>query len=221
MAPRAPVVMESAQQYLASGTVAVQLALMIRRLGWRARAHIDGNYQLCCPLVARDAGLGEIGRMGLLMTPDLGPRVRLAVVTCDLPLVADARRPDPSVADFCRLCEKCAEVCPGGAIPGGEAGPVDGVERWRIDQAACFAVWCDTGVDCARCVQCCPYSHPDTWLHRPVRWLIRRSRAARWLALRADDALYGRRPPSRPVTGWRNVSPRAQGLAPVADSSDR
>ena len=46
-----------------------------------ARAHIDGNYQVIAPLVARDAGLGTIGRMGLLMTPELGPRVRLAVVT--------------------------------------------------------------------------------------------------------------------------------------------
>jgi ferredoxin len=201
-APAGPVVMESAQQYLASGTIAVQLALLIRRLGWRARAHIDGNYLLCCPLVARDAGLGEIGRMGLLMTPRLGPRVRVAVVTCDLPLIADPRRPDPTVQDFCLVCEKCAEVCPGQAIPRGEPPTVDGIRRWRIDQAACFGVWCETGTDCGRCVAVCPYSHPDTWLHRPVRWAIRRSRAARWLALRADHLLYGRRPASRTPADW-------------------
>jgi ferredoxin len=203
-APAAPVVMESAQQYLASGTVAVQLALLIRRLGWRARAHIDGNYQVCCPLVARDAGLGEIGRMGILMTPELGPRVRLAVVTCELPLAVSPRRSDPAMADFCRLCEKCADVCPGQAIPRGPEAEIDGQRRWRIDQAACYALWCETGTDCARCVQGCPYSHPDTWLHRPVRWLLRRSRPARWLALRADDLIYGRRPASRPAGGWRN-----------------
>ncbi len=164
--------MESAQQYLASGAVAVQLALLIRRLGWRARAHIDGNYLVCCPLVARDAGLGEIGRMGLLMTPRLGPRVRLAVVTCDLPLVPTRRRADPTVEDFCRLCRKCADVCPSGAIEAGEPRQEGGGNRWQIDQAACYALWCEVGTDCARCVQCCPYSHPDSWLHRPVRWLI-------------------------------------------------
>ena len=47
----------------------VQLAAAIRDLGYPARAHIDGNYRVIAPLVARDAGLGEIGRMGLLMTP--------------------------------------------------------------------------------------------------------------------------------------------------------
>ncbi|MFQ6103859.1 MAG: hypothetical protein ACE5OP_06150 [Candidatus Glassbacteria bacterium] len=54
--------------------------LHIRNLGYPARTHIDGNYRVVCPLVARDAGIGEIGRMGLLMTPRLGPRVRIAVV---------------------------------------------------------------------------------------------------------------------------------------------
>jgi hypothetical protein len=155
------------------------------------------------------------------MTPDLGPRVRVAVVTCDLPLVPSDRRDDPTVADFCRICRKCADVCPGDAIPrGGPAG--SGPERrWRIDQAACFTFWCETGTDCARCVQCCPYSHPDTWLHRPVRWLIRRSPAARWLALRADDLIYGRRPAPRAMAGWRAVAAAGPELASRAETSDR
>ena len=70
-APSASIVMESGQQYLGSGIIALQVAAFIRNLGFEARAHIDGNYEVVCPLVARDAGLGEIGRMGLLMTPKL------------------------------------------------------------------------------------------------------------------------------------------------------
>ena len=75
-APHGPVVMESAQQYLSAAAIAVQAAAFIRRLGWPAEAHIDGNYQVICPLVARDAGLGEIGRMGLLMTPPRANGIR-------------------------------------------------------------------------------------------------------------------------------------------------
>ena len=89
--PKGPTVMESAQEYLNSGAMAVQLAELLRQLGYSSRAHIDGSYRVVCPLVARDAGLGEIGRMGLLMTPELGPRVRLAVVTTDMPLIAMPR----------------------------------------------------------------------------------------------------------------------------------
>ena len=86
-APSGTIVMESGQQYLESGKIAVQLAKFIRNIGYEARAHIDGNYEVVCPLVARDAGLGEMGRMGLLMTPKLGPRVRIAVVTTNLPVI--------------------------------------------------------------------------------------------------------------------------------------
>ncbi len=88
-APASTVIMESAQQYLEAGRVAMQMAAFIRNLGYEARAHIDGNYEVVCPLVARDAGLGELGRMGLLMTPKLGPRVRIGVVTTNLPLITD------------------------------------------------------------------------------------------------------------------------------------
>jgi ferredoxin len=115
-APFGPTAMESAQQYVDSGVVSLQLAEFIRGLGYSARAHIDGNYRVVCPLVARDAGLGELGRMGLLMTPALGPRVRIGAVTTDLPLVPDPVVREPSVIDFCTHCKKCAEVCPSRAI---------------------------------------------------------------------------------------------------------
>lgn len=201
-APDAPTLMESAQQYLGAGAIAVQLATAIRSLGYRARAHVDANYQLVCPLVARDAGLGEIGRMGLLMTPTHGPRVRIGVVTTDLPLIETRRAPDPSVEDFCLHCRKCARVCPSQAIPFGDVSELDGVRRWKIDDEACFTYWCDAGTDCGRCVVVCPYSHPHNPAHDLVRAGIRRSGRFRRLALWADDLFYGRRPRPRPLPGW-------------------
>ena len=201
-APRGPTVMESAQQYLESGAIAVQMALFIRSLGYPARAHIDGNYRVICPLVARDAGLGEIGRMGLLMTPNLGPRVRIAVVTTDLPLVLDQRVPEDSVIDFCSICLKCADACPSNAILSGDRAEIDGALRWRIDSEACFTHWCKIGTDCARCVSVCPYSHPDNPMHAAVRFGIRRSGIARRLALIADDYVYGRLPPPVDSDSW-------------------
>ena len=81
--PNPPGAMETAKEYVEAGIVAVQLAEAIRQMGYQARAHIDGNYRVIAPLVARDAGLGEIGRMSLLMTPRQGPRVRIGVVTTE------------------------------------------------------------------------------------------------------------------------------------------
>jgi ferredoxin len=195
-APAAPVVLESARQYVEGAKIALVVASWIRRLGYPARAHIDGNYRLIAPLVARDAGLGEIGRMGLLMTPRLGPRVRLGVVTTDMPLAADEPGDDVSVLDFCVVCQKCAVSCPVGAIPTGDRSPVDDGLRWAIDSETCYRYWNLVGTDCATCMRVCPYSHPDSTAHNLVRKAIRKSATARRVMLWFDDVFYGRKPPT-------------------------
>ena len=217
-APKAPVVMESARQYVEAARVALQLGYLIRSLGYPARAHIDGNYRVIAPLVARDAGLGEIGRMGLLMTPELGPRVRLGVVTTDLPLFPNQRSDDLSVIDFCRLCRKCAENCPSRSIPYGDREEIDGALRWRIDPDTCFRYWNVIGTDCGRCMAVCPYSHPHNPPHNLVRWAIRRSGLARRAALWLDDVFYKDKPPPRPAPDWVPLDSHKAVLKKVARS---
>lgn len=201
-APKGPVVMESTQQYLSSGTIALQVAYFIRSLGYEARAHIDGNYEVICPLIARDAGLGEIGRMGLLMTPELGPRVRIAAITTDIPLVLDFSKEFSSAIDFCTICKKCADVCPSRSIPFEEREEVNGVLRWQINSESCFTYWCASGTDCGRCMAVCPYSHPDNFMHNFIRWGIKNSYIFRRFALYMDDLFYGRKPKSRNLPNW-------------------
>lgn len=204
-APRAGIILESAREYLQSGMLATQLAMTLRNLGYSATTHIDGNYDVICPLVARDAGLGEIGRMGLLITPRLGPRVRIAVVTTDAPLLPDTPVRDNTVIDFCTICAKCARVCPSASIPEGGREEVTGGLRWKIDQESCYTYWCRVGTDCGRCMAVCPYSHPGTPLHNFIRWGIRNNfifrRAAVWL----DDLFYGRKPSQGKMPGWLKV----------------
>ena len=203
-APAASTVMESAQQYFNSGAIAVQVAEFIRLIGYPATAHIDANYEVICPLVARDAGLGEIGRMGLLMTPKLGPRVRISIVTTDAPLLIDQSKRDFSMIDFCHRCQKCASVCPGQAIPYNEMDEIDGVLRWQINSEACYTFWCQAGTDCSRCMAVCPYSHPDNLMHNLVRKGIKHSTLFRKLAVKMDDYIYGTRPAPHPLPEWMN-----------------
>ena len=200
--PKAPAIMESARQYVEAARVAVQLANLLREMGYSARAHIDGNYRVIAPLVARDAGLGEIGRMGLLMTTRQGPRVRLGVVTTDVELIADEHKPDPSVIDFCRLCKKCAQNCPSRSISFDHRQEIDGALRWRIDSETCFHYWNVVGTDCARCMAVCPYAHPDSFSHNLIRWGISRSGAFRRAALVLDDFFYGKKPAWKKGPDW-------------------
>ncbi|MFO8035535.1 MAG: 4Fe-4S dicluster domain-containing protein [Anaerolineales bacterium] len=195
-APYPPLTMESGKRYVHAAQIAVQLASAIRNLGYPARAHIDGNYRVIAPLVAQDAGLGEIGRMGLLMTKHLGPRVRIGAVTTTLDLETDAYTPDTALIDFCRICQKCAENCPSRAIPFGPREEIDGALQWKINPDSCFRYWNVVGTDCGRCLSVCPFSHPNSFFHNLIRRGIRGSGAFRRFALRMDDFFYGKNPSS-------------------------
>ena len=203
--PAAPGIVESIRRYVECATVAIQLANAIRRLGYPARAHIDGNYRVVAPLVARDAGLGEIGRMGLLMTPNWGPRVRIGIVTTDLELVPDPPTRDVTVIDFCNICNKCAENCPTRSIPSGQREEIDGALRWRINADTCYRYWCSVGTDCGVCMTVCPYSHPDSISHNLVRRGISHSGFLRRIAYRMDHLFYGAKPSSRKTPGWTRI----------------
>jgi ferredoxin len=192
-APDAHTTTETAYKYLEAGKIAMTVARYIHFLGYEARAHVDGNYRVMCVPLAQDAGLGELGRLGLLITPEMGPRIRLSVVTTDLPLAQD----QPihfGVQHFCDFCRKCADLCPSASLDKGDKQIHNGVEKWRSEQDTCYRAWRLAGSDCNLCVKVCPYSHPGNLMHDGVRFLINRNALARRLALWGDDLLYGRRP---------------------------
>jgi ferredoxin len=118
-APRAPVIVETGKQYVEAAKISIILANFIRRMGYSARAHVAGsNYLAMLPPLAWEAGLGELGRMGTLITTKYGPRARLGLVTTSLPLELDKPK-ILGIQDFCEKCQKCALNCPAQAIPFG------------------------------------------------------------------------------------------------------
>jgi ferredoxin len=201
-APEIAITRESALQYLRAALISVNMARYIRNLGYSARAHIsDSNYQIMLPPVAHDAGLGELSRMGYLISPRYGARIRLGAVTTDLPLVED-RRVAFGVQDFCDICLKCATNCPSRAIPRGGKATIRGVEKWQISAEKCLRYWRIAGSDCGICMKVCPFSHPPTFVHDIVRRGIRNSSFARKISLLGDHLFYGRtvRPGNRGFT---------------------
>ena len=205
-APLGPAVMESSQVYLSAGTIAIQLAEFIRGLGYPARAHIDANYRVICPLVARDAGLGEIGRMSLLITPDLGTRVRISVVTTDIELIPDTVPDNSHILDFCNICDKCSTNCPTSAIPSGERKVDSGMKRWKLNANACFSFWTINGTDCGRCIKVCPFSHPDNLLHNFIRRGIKNNWLFARIAKVLDDVFYGKKPKTHKIPDWIKIN---------------
>jgi len=196
-APSLPVILESSRQYVESAKTAFLLAGFLRRLGYQARAHTDANYLTVCIPVAADAGLGEVGRMGILIHPRLGPCLRISVVTTDgeFPSAEESGgRKEWGIDAFCRICRKCADACPAKAIHSGEKPESRGAAHWSIRQERCFSYWKSLGTDCGVCIRVCPFAKPDTPFHRLARRYVSRNAPNRRIALVLDELLYGRRP---------------------------
>jgi len=138
------------------------LAEFLRELGWKAIG-CDYETALSIPL-AIDAGLGEFGRNGLLITPEFGARVRLCKIFTNAPLVPD-KPIEFGVLDFCGKCGKCARACPAGAITTGERTPEalcasnnSGVLKWPVHAERCLDYWRTNGAWCSICISSCPLS---------------------------------------------------------------
>jgi len=188
---------ETGRVYQQGSAACFSLADALRRMGIRARAHVDSSYLVICPPLAVDAGLGELGRNGILIHPTFGPGVRLGVVTVDAELVPD----EPvchGIAEFCRVCGKCAANCPAGAIPEGEPTVARGALKWPMNAEHCYHYWRTQGTDCGLCIRTCPFAKPDTSLHRLVRRSIAGTTAFNRLMLWCDDLFYGKQPAAKP-----------------------
>jgi reductive dehalogenase len=204
--PHTPCFVESMANYAKGAFISTQLAAYLANLGYSATANHVHHYELILPPLAADAGLGEVGRLGYLLTKKYGPRVRLSAVTTDMPLALD-KPVDIGVEDFCRICKKCATTCPSGSIPTGtEMMEANGTLRWKLDPDSCFSYWGKIGTDCCICMRVCPWSHARTWPHKLIVWWIARNKWARRIFKHLDDIFYGTHPKAKMPPGWANYS---------------
>lgn len=176
--------------------ISCQLAAYIRELGYGAMAHHQRRqYVLHVPL-ALEAGLGQLGRNGVLVTAEFGPRVRLATVTTDLPLAVDSKV-DLGLETFCNICQKCVANCPSGAIPGGHCEESGGVKRWLINPERCFRFWLakpEQWYGCSNCIKSCSWSKRNVFYHKWAVWMVSHLPFLNRFLLLMDDLIYGRYP---------------------------
>ncbi len=221
-APHTPTVAESARNYGLGSYLSTVLARWFAHMGYRGLAQNSRHYDIALPPLAVDAGLGEVGRQGYLIAPKYGPRVRIFAVLTDMPLIPDTPI-SIGVEEFCEQCKKCAESCPSRSIPMGGKVVYNGALKWKLDADSCFDYWAKVGTDCSICMAICPYSRPNTPLHRVVRWYVARSRLARRYFPLIDNFLYGRKWRPKPVPSWlayprgSEVVKEAYGLGNVND----
>nr|UZH91600.1 reductive dehalogenase [uncultured bacterium] len=179
----------------------VYLETVIRQLGYDAKAQPFAHKDIMEGPFAVAAGIGELGRSGLVVTP-WGAHVRLYEVLTNMPLVPD-KPIDFGLQDMCRVCKKCAENCPSGAISDAteptEVMTTTRTLRWEWDPYKCMAYRITYG--CATCAAVCVYSKPDSALHSVGRFMAKQ-KTLQPILRGIDDTFYGKYPKPRQLQEW-------------------
>jgi len=165
---------EVSRQYNRGARAAKALANWIRAQGYQAEARTgpwSGDMLMIPPAI--EAGLGQLGKHGSMINDAYGASFRLAAVTTDMPLVADAPR-DIGVDDFCAGCQVCTSLCPPDAIYE-EKQLVRGEVKWYVDFDKCLPYFNDT-LACGICIAECPWSLPGVAPKLTQKMLRRRER---------------------------------------------
>lgn len=99
------------------------------------------------------AGLGQLGLNGQLLTPQAGSRCRLSVIYTDAPLDLDSPV-DYGIEGICDRCQACVRRCPVGAIPLARKEH-RGVTKIKLNTKRCFPIVAQAA-GCAVCMKVCP-----------------------------------------------------------------
>ena len=112
-------------------------------------------------MAARSAGLGWIGKCCLLVTPNVGPRVRWGSVLTD----ASLRATKKPMKDGCGDCYECVDICPTKAFTGAPFREEDPREiRYNAHKCDKYLSKMEKtsalGV-CGMCLYVCPYGRKN------------------------------------------------------------
>jgi epoxyqueuosine reductase len=129
-----------------------ELASHLNELGFHAAPIHNAGFGVHINY-AVEAGLGQLGMNGQLLTPIAGSRVRMSVIQTDAPL--DLDRPiDYGIPKICDACKVCVRRCPPGAIPS-RRQMYRGIEKAKIKLTRCWPTTVQAH-GCAICTKVCP-----------------------------------------------------------------
>ncbi|MGB9978270.1 4Fe-4S binding protein [Methanobacterium sp.] len=102
--------------------------------------------------LGQKAGLGYIGKSGLLITPELGPRQKISAIfvsIANLPIKEDNEH--EWIPEYCDKCSKCVKACPHKALI--EKETCCGDKEVELIKKNCIG--CSQG--CTYCIEACPF----------------------------------------------------------------
>jgi epoxyqueuosine reductase QueG len=150
----APSVLSEKAQIQASSELISRMAdlgTFLKRHGYDVKPHTNGDGMSLHYAV--EAGLGQMGLNGQVLTPQAGSRARIGVMNTNAPLVFDSPV-DYGIHAICDACQVCVRRCPSGAITN-RRQEHRGVVKAKIKTERCAPVVAQAH-HCAACMKVCP-----------------------------------------------------------------
>ena len=139
--------------YEEEGAYAIELAEYIRSLGYRAQIHSPNDNSAAYIPMFVEAGLGQLGANGQLLSPHFGSRSRLMIISTDAVVTYD-EPVDYGLHKFCEICQVCVNRCPGRALVKDKVW-WRGAEKHKLMYDRCRPVMA-TYEGCGVCMLVCP-----------------------------------------------------------------
>jgi hypothetical protein len=157
LAPNPDTALMVHETYNQLGQVCNKIAEWLRERGYAAHAgHPLGGMALYPPM-AQAAGLGWRGINGLVITPQFGPRVRLAAVFTEIENLPVYQGDEHAwVLDFCEACKRCIRDCPPDAFYDEPIQHKNGLVT-VLDNEKCFPYFAKNH-GCSVCIKVCPFN---------------------------------------------------------------
>ncbi len=138
--------------YVKMAILTTKLSDYLRKNGFATEiAHPYGGLVNFSEL-GQKAGLGYIGKSGLLITPELGPRLKVSAIfvsIANLPAKDDNKH--AWIPKYCDKCSKCVKACPHEALI--EKETCCGGNEIELIKKNCIG--CSQG--CTYCIEACPF----------------------------------------------------------------
>lgn len=140
--------------YYKLGEVTIQLTEFLKERGYKSEAHHPFGGKLLFPPHAVNANLGIMGRNGLVITPQFGPRQRWSIITTDAEIPNNKEQDFETMKEFCEECGVCVRNCQGGAAKTNPEKTEWG-QITHIDRSKCIQSILDNNY-CSVCLKVCP-----------------------------------------------------------------
>ena len=162
-APRMEAGEETMRVYAELGEAVADIADWLRKKGVRSQAVHPLGGLVCTPPLAGKAGMGGQGMQGCLITPEFGPRQRLAPIFIEGKIFeyTDNKEHD-WIEKYCESCRNCQKNCPAEAIYDERVISIENIQgigatKTCIDREKCFPFFARS-LGCSVCIKVCPFS---------------------------------------------------------------